>query len=574
MYKVVSVEQMREIEAAADAEGTSYAQMMENAGRAVAERVRQILADAPDPSNTSVTLLIGPGKNGGDGLVAGRILAEETNALVRFYLLKPRAEDDPLYKAIRDANLFVAQAGDDQRYRVLMNMIASATVVIDALFGIGLTLPLRDEAAKLLRSVQQALHEQDGAEEAPFVSLADPAGKRGARPYIIAIDCPSGLDCDTGELDRNTLHADETVTFIAAKTGHFIFPGAQAVGKLTISSIGIPANTGSLRDEKRQIADAQTVRELLPPRPADANKGTFGKTLIVGGSVNYTGAAALCAMSAYRAGAGLVTVGAPSSVIAALAAHILEATWLLLPHDMGVIAPSAVNVLKDELPKYDALLIGPGMGREKATGEMLQALLEQRASSPSPRRAIGFAAPKVQSEGGDKDAIRLPPLVIDADGLNLLSEIHQWWMLLPEGTIITPHPGEMARLSGLSIEAVQQDRWNIAAQKAAEWNVVLVLKGAHTLIAEPSGQVVVLPFKESALATAGTGDVLAGVIAGFVAQGLKPFEAAMVGGYIHQLAGAAAVRAVGNSRSVVAGDVMNSIATALRSLEHPLASQR
>lgn len=568
MYKVVSIEQMREIEAAADAAGTSYDQMMENAGRALAERVKQILADAPKPDDASVTVLVGPGKNGGDGLVAGRILAQDTSAQVRFYLLKPRDEDDPHFAAIRAASLFTAVAGDDQRYRVLTNMIASATVVIDALFGIGVSLPLRDDAAKLLRNVQKALLEANTSDEAPLVTPAEPSPNRGNRPYILAVDCPSGLDCDSGELDKNGLHADETVTFIAAKRGHFIFPGAQAVGRLTISGIGISPNTAGLRDEPRQIADAATARELLPARPTDANKGTFGKALIVGGSINYTGAAALCAMSAYRSGAGLVTVGAPAPVIAALAARILEATWLLLPHDMGVIASSAANVLKDELQSYDALLIGPGMGREKTTGELLQTLLTRHNNQSLPRRSIGFAAPKPDdSADSQAESIRLPPLVIDADGLNLLSEMDEWWTLLPEGTIITPHPGEMARLAKLETGQVQADRWGIAAQKAAEWKVVLVLKGAHTLIADPDGRVVVLPFKESALATAGTGDVLAGIIAGLLAQGLKPFDAALVGGYVHQLAGVQAAWAVGSSRSVVAGHVVDSIAHAFRTLE-------
>ena len=167
----------------------------------------------------------------------------------------------------------------------------------------------------------------------------------------------------------------------------------------------------------------------------------------------------------------------------------------------------------------------------------------------------------------ESDAIKLPPVVIDADGLNLLSEIDDWWTLLPEGTIITPHPGEMARLAKMEIEDVQTNRWQLASEKAPEWKVVLVLKGAHTLIAHPDGRVVVLPFKESALATAGTGDVLAGIIAGLLAQGLQPFDAALVGGYLHQLAGAEAVRKIGNGRSVIAGDVLESIADAYRLLE-------
>lgn len=569
MYKVVSVEQMRQIEAAADGAGLSYDQMMQNAGRALAERVKEILTEAPNPSDASITVLVGPGNNGGDGLVAGRILAEETNALVRFYLLKPRSDDDANFQAVRTANLFIANAEDDQRYRVLTNMVASATIIIDALFGIGVELPLRDDAAKVLRHIQQAIHESESSEQDEVFSiLTQPTRRRGARPYIIAVDCPSGLDCDTGEIDKNALHADETVTFIVAKPGHFNFPGAQAVGTLTISHIGVPANTEVLREEKRVIVDAQSIRELLPARPSDANKGTFGKVLVVGGSINYTGAAALCAMSAYRTGAGLVTVGAPGPVVSALAAHLLETTWLLLPHDMGVIASSAATLLMEELPKFDALLIGPGMGREKTTRELLEGLFEQQAGTAPARRTIGFAT--LKSDGASNREIsdlKLPPLVIDADGLNLLSEIDDWWTLLPEGTIITPHPGEMARLAKLEIAEVQANRWHIAAEKAAEWKVMLVLKGAHTLIANPDGRVAVLPFKQSALATAGTGDVLAGMIAGLLAQGLKPFDAALVGGYLHQLAGAEAVHKVGNGRSVIAGDIVESIADAYRGLE-------
>jgi NAD(P)H-hydrate epimerase len=560
---------MRQIEATVDASGLSYNQLMQNAGRALAERVKELLAEATNPNDASITVLVGPGNNGGDGLVAGRILAEETSALVRFYLLKPRSDDDANFQAIRAANLFIASAEDDQRYRVLTNMVASATIIIDALFGTGVQLPLRDDVAKVLRHVQQAIHETEAdGESGAYTILSQPSHRHSARPYIVAVDCPSGLDCDTGEIDKNTLHADETVTFIAAKPGHFTFPGAQAVGRLTISHIGVPPTTEGLREEKRAIADAQTVRDLLPVRPTDANKGTFGKVLVIGGSINYTGAAALCAMSAYRSGAGLVTVGAPGPVIAALAAHILEATWLLLPHDMGVIASSASTLLKEELPKVDSLLIGPGMGREKTTRELLQELFMHQSTAVPSRRVIGFATAKSEaSETAENNDFMLPPLVIDADGLNLLSEIDEWWTLLPEETIITPHPGEMARLAKMEIADVQANRWQIAAENAARWKVVLLLKGAHTLIAHPDGRVVVLPFKESALATAGTGDVLAGMIAGLLAQGLQPFDAALVGGYLHQLAGAEATRKAGNGRSVIAGDVLSSISDAYQLLE-------
>ncbi len=265
MTKVVSVEAMRQIEAAADAAGITYAEMMESAGSAVARRVLDLIAALPDPTEARITLLIGPGNNGGDGLVAGRVIAESSGALVRFYLLTRRDETDPHLKAVQDRGLLVANAEDDQRYRVLTNMIASAHVVVDALFGIGLELPLRDTAAKLLRAVQKALDVEDGEADPRPVILSQPTPRRATRPYILAVDCPSGLDCDSGEIDKNALDADETVTMIAAKPGLLTFPGAAAVGKLTIASAGVPATTAGLKDATTAVADPDSIRALLPP---------------------------------------------------------------------------------------------------------------------------------------------------------------------------------------------------------------------------------------------------------------------------------------------------------------------
>ena len=566
MIRVVSVDQMRQIEAAADSAGISYSDMMQNAGTAIARRVIDILSQLPDPNDARVTLLIGPGNNGGDGLVAGRVIAENSGALVRFYLLARRAEDDPLMKAVTDKGLFVAYAEDDQRFRVLVNQVASATVVVDALFGIGVKLPLKDTAAKLLRAVHQALDEEGESDNSAPLQLVTPVPHRATRPYILAVDCPSGLDCDTGELDKNALHADETVTFIAAKPGLFSFPGAVAVGALTVASAGVPENTEVLKDAPRAIADPNTVRALLPERPAGSNKGTFGKVMILGGSVNYTGAPGLAARAAYASGAGLVTVGAPAPIVAALAGNLLETTWMLFPHDMGVLSLDAAPLIRKEAANFTAMLVGPGWGREKTTGELLARLLGGDAASSKGRRSIGFgsgSAKEQQPSEGEK----LPPLVIDADGLNLLSEMTEWWKLLPENTILTPHPGEMARLAATTTEDVQARRWEIAGEKARDWNVILVLKGAHTLVAAPDGRVTALPFKTSALAKAGTGDVLAGVIVGLLAQGLAPYDAAVVGGYLHGLAGEQAAQKLGTERSVAASDVVAALADAFRLLK-------
>lgn len=566
--KVVSVEQVRQVEAAADAAGVSYDVMMERAGSAVAHRVLEVAASLPEQPR--VTVLVGPGNNGGDGLVAARVIAEQSDAQVRVYLLKPRDEADPHLQAVRSAGLFVANAVDDQRYRVLINMVASAHVVIDALFGVGIDLPLRDAVGKLLRAVQQALNEPppDDLEGHLGMPASPETRMPTTRPYMIAVDCPSGLDCDTGEIDRHALRADETVTFIAAKTGLFLQPGAEAVGDIHIADLGIPSDIDGLKTETRQVADADMIRHWLPDRSVGAHKGTFGRVLIVGGSVNYTGAVGLAAESAYRIGAGLVTVGAPAPVVNALAAQLLETTWVLLPHDMGVLAEGAASMVRGDLNQYRALLFGPGVGREKTTGAMLERLL--RSAEPTQtagKRGIGFKASADDDAGEAATPAVLPPLVIDADALFLLSQIANWWTLLPQQTVLTPHPGEMGTLLNLSAQEVQARRWDLAAEKAAEWNVVLVLKGANTIIAEPGGQVVVLPFKTAALATAGTGDVLAGMITGLLAQGLPAFEAAVVGGYVHGLAGRMMGEQMG-TRSPLAGDVMRfGIAQALLALD-------
>jgi len=533
--KVISVERTRQIEAAADAAGLSYDTMMQNAGRAVASRVIERIKDKND---ARVTILIGAGNNGGDGLVAGRIIAEETTALVRFYLLKPRSDDDPNFAAIKAANLSVALAQDDHDGRVLRNIVASADVVVDALFGIGIKLPLRSDAAKVLRGVNQALNDTQLPEqpEGIVITPSDPKSRPHlSKPYVIAVDCPSGLDCDTGALDPNTIYAGETVAFIAVKQGLLEFPGASAVGELVVATIGIPDELPELKESQHILADAELASKLLPPRPLNANKGTFGKALVIGGSLNYVGAAGLTAMSAYRSGIGLVTVAAPRSIVQTLSGNFLEPTWIPLPEDKGLVSKTAISELPAELDSYNVVLIGPGWGNSKNTHELLLKLLDKK----------------------------LPQAVIDADGLNLLSEIDNWWKLLPPDTVITPHPGEMGRLAKVSTDEVQANRWKIAAEKSAEWNVVLVLKGAHTLIAAPDGRVTALPFKSDALSTAGTGDVLAGLTTGFVGQGVKPYDAAVLAGYLHGLAGNLAAEEQGNTRSVIAEDVLNAIASAI-----------
>lgn len=543
MLKVCSIESVRRIEAAADKAGFSYANMMENAGRAVAHRALEWLSKHPDPR---VTVLVGPGNNGGDGLVAGHIIARQSKALVRFYLLKSRSEDDPNYAAVRDAGLFVILAEQDEDFGILRRIIADSDLVLDALYGIGIKLPLRGESAKLLQTVQEVFDDiyvsMDIKEHSAIPSV--PEGLPDCtKPYVISVDCPSGLDCDSGALDDASLFADETITFISAKPGLFEFLGAAAVGQITIANIGIPGGLTELDGEKRFVVDPSIVKQWLPPRPLNANKGTFGKAMIIAGSTNYVGAAGLAALSAYRTGVGLTTVGAVNDVVNALSGYMLEVTWFPLVGNNGQLSADDARAIQPELSQYDALLLGPGWGRHEATKDFLTQLLRQGQS--------------------------LPYSVLDADALNILSEIEQWSTMLPAGSIITPHPGEMARLARIDVKDVLSNRWSLVANKAKDWNVTLVLKGAHTLIATPEGQVAVLPFKTDALAKAGTGDVLSGIITGLVAQGLPAFRAAVVGGYLHGLAGEQAARRR-NHRSVIASDVIESLGEAIRQVEESL----
>lgn len=537
--KIVTVEQMRAIEATADKSGVTYAMMMEAAGSAVAQTV---LARLDNPAEHKVVVLCGPGNNGGDGLVAAYHLAD-AGASVAVYCAKMPDENDPNLQRVRRKGLLVVDAENDQRWRVLKNLMGGVTVLIDAVFGTGVRLPLTGKPAELLKQVAQLLSERP---DHP--------------PLRVAVDCPSGLDCTTGALDVSTLPADLTVTLAAAKRGQFIFPGAEAVGELVVAEIGIPADLPELAEVKLTLGTGESVRASLPRRPRGAHKGTFGRALIAAGSVNFTGAAYLAALAAYRLGAGLVTLAVPIPIYPILAAQLPEATWVMLPDEVGVIAGQAATVLLKELDKTQALLIGPGLGTEKETGAFLRRVLHREEDGHKGR--MGFVGQE-KGEGQSAQAASLPPLVMDADALKLLAKLEDWPKLLPSNTVLTPHPGEMAVLTGLSKEEIQSDRVGIAQKFAAEWGHIVVLKGAFTVVVAPDGRTTIQPFATAALARAGTGDVLAGAIAGLLAQGVSAYESAVVATYLHGRAGELAAEALGGTASVLAGEVLEMLPAAL-----------
>ena len=538
--EILSVAEMRELERIADARGLSYAQMMQNAGHAAAEVILQQLGRL-SATSPRVLVLVGPGNNGGDGLVCAAALAK-AGVTTQCYLLRPRGDDDPVYAAVRAQGIFVADAHNDMRLRVLHQMVTHADVIEDALLGTGTSRPIEGALREVLREVSRRRQANRQASSAACL--------------FIALDGVTGMNYDTGALDPAAVPADLTITFHAPKRGHYSFPAAQACGELVVVPIGAEAlQIGDWRSvsdlphpiPKVQLADASLIRGLLPARRPDANKGTFGRVVIIGGCSDYAGAPVLSARAAYRVGAGLVALAVPTAVKPSAAAACAEAIFITLPESAEHHTPAALHRITAWLSSVRgqaAVVLGPGIGQAPQTASFIGGLLD------------AFAAIHVESRG----------LVCDADALNLLAQAPAWWSHLPKPAVLTPHAGEMARLAQMTISEIQGDRIGSALKWADAWGHIVVLKGAHTVIAAPGLRGVVLPFANPAMATAGTGDVLAGCIAGLLAQGLSPMDAAVCGAYIHGAAGER-WRAEHGDAGLLAGDLVAYLPDAIRRLK-------
>lgn len=603
--KLVNVQEMRRIEQAADAGGQSYAAMMERAGETVANTAIALQLIEPDER---ALVLVGPGNNGGDGLVAARYLREQ-DIEITLYIWKRDIKGDDNFRKLkqRRRGTTILWAANDTGYAKLREEIGQSELIIDALLGTGAARPLDGQLAEILAIVKAEiaarriveprpgleglgvprlplmeafglgapppptpdtydddLYAPDSAadEEPGFFNLQgqsedefaedefeadwDESTEPRRLPWpelpVLAVDCPSGLNCDTGALDPAAVQASVTVTFACPKWGQVQFPGAGACGLLAVADIGVPAELTA--DIPAELVGPEDVRRWLPSRPADAHKGTFGRVLIAGGSLNYTGAAYLSAAAATRAGAGLVTLAIPLPLHAALAGVLPEVTWLPLPGPEGTHTAAGAMKLLRAAENYDALLIGPGLTSDADADEFIQTIFSDAGLS------------KERWQGA---------VVVDADALNLLAKLPAWPDRLPPNSILTPHPGEMARLTGLTVGEVNARRIENARGWAARWGHIVLLKGPHTVIAAPDGRAAVLPFALPALATAGSGDVLAGAIVALRAQGLAAFEAAVLGAYLHGQAGLLISR-TGTLGGIVARDILASLPEALRQL--------
>jgi hydroxyethylthiazole kinase-like uncharacterized protein yjeF len=543
--KLVTIPQMHLIEQEADSGGLSYEKMMENAGNNLSKEVLQLAYAQDDEEEIQVLGLVGPGNNGGDTLVALTHLAEK-GWKARAYLMHRKVAGDALIKRLEEASGEVYPADKDDNFHQLQAFLESADVVLDGVLGTGIKLPLKDEFGSVLAAVQGILTEMEWP------------------PYIIAVDCPSGIDCDSGRVAPQTVPADATVTMAAIKQGLLKLPAYDMIGELRVVEIGPLDDLNSWKAIKNEVADEGLAKSLLPFRPTDAHKGTFGTALIAAGSINYTGAAFLAGKAAYRIGAGLVTLAIPASLHGALAGQFPEATWVLLPHELGVISSGAADVLKKNLDRATALLVGPGLGMEDTTKDFIANLLNI-AEDKHIHGRLGFVQADAEKPGSK--SVPLPAMIFDADGLKLLAKLPGWPKLLPAPAILTPHPGEMSVLTGLTIEEIQKDRLKVASKFAQEWGHVVVLKGAFTVIAAPDGRTTTIPVATPALARAGTGDVLAGLITGLRAQGVDAYDAARAGAWIHAQAGLTAARFQGSMAAVMAGDVLDAIPDVIADLE-------
>lgn len=532
--KLVTTEEMRSAEQAAVAAGDTWEALMDRAGRAVADEVAARLKGTGGKRSRRVLALVGPGNNGGDALVAGRYLREAGLAVTAYLWNRKPAGDDPLAGVLVEQGGKLLRAEDDVGLAALTRELGRADVVVDGLLGMGLLRPLEGRLREIVERVNAV-----------------------RCPLVLAVDLPTGVHADTGEVLGTAIQSHGTVTMAWPKRGLYQFPGAGCAGNIVVADIGIPADL--LRGAAVELLDEAKLRAALPLRPRGAHKGSFGRVLVIAGSLHYTGAPYLAAMGAYRVGAGLVTMAPPRTIYPFLAAKSLEPTFLPLPEYVaGAIGEEAVRPLAEALGRYQAVVLGCGLGQESGTAAFVRRFLHMRERVHT---GIGFV---VREE--EDSTWELPPCVLDADALNALAGIPEWWRNLPAGRVVlTPHPGEMARLLGASQEEVLASRIAVAQRAATTWGQVVVFKGAYTVVADADGQVFVNPTATPALATAGTGDVLAGAIAGFLGQGAAPMTAALLGVYLHGLAGEMLEHDVGVG-GAIAGEVLERLPMALRRL--------
>jgi hydroxyethylthiazole kinase-like uncharacterized protein yjeF len=518
MLPVLRAQEMQEADRRTIADvGLPGAVLMENAGAAVARLIEERFPDVRRP-----LVICGKGSNGGDGfVVARRLLSRAPEVLLVVQRDEVKGDAALHLRAFESSGGTVTEVTDATAFKPLRERHDPPQVVVDAVFGTG----LRDAPTGIFASVieQMTAWSLEGA-------------------HVVAVDLPSGLIADSSCCDSPAVQAEFTVTFGAAKPAHVLPPACDRVGTLVVADIGIPARIlGEVSPHLFLLERADALR-CFPPRPPGAHKGSFGHVLVIAGSAGKTGAAILAATGALRAGAGLVTVGTPAAALPLVASGRPEIMTEPLADGLGgVLSPQALKRALALVRGKDAVVLGPGLGQDGGTREFIRSFVPQCPA----------------------------PLVVDADGLNALTGAGTVTGPLElikrdAATIVTPHPGEMARLSSLDAGVVQKRRLETAREFAAASGALVVLKGQRTVVAEKGGRAAVNPTGNAAMATAGSGDVLAGVVGALLCRH-DPWTAATAAVFVHGLSGDLVARRQGQV-GLVAGDLLGALPEAIRAL--------
>lgn len=504
MY-IATTEEMRKLDRLAiENLGIPGVVLMENAGLKVVETISRVIGDLKDKK---ITVMAGKGNNGGDGFVIARHLLnqgaevktllfadpEEISGDARINLEVLHKMGHKIYPAVNSNSLNIVRVA-----------LAYTDLIVDAIYGTGFKGELNEHLGRVIDAVNES------------------------KKPVVAVDIPSGVAGNTGKVTGPCIRANYTVTFALPKLGNILQPGAEYGGELHTVDISIPTLLVNNLGLKCQLVTGDLVRSLIPRRSTETHKGSCGRVVVIGGSEGLTGAAALASEAALRTGAGLVTLGIPKGLNALMEIKLTEVMTAPLPETgRKTLGPEALEPIRQMVSGADVLAIGPGLSQDESTVELVQNLLPQISV----------------------------PMVIDADALNALAKKPDLIKQLQGPAVLTPHPGELARLLGVSIAEIQENRLTIAQTTAQDWKTVLVLKGAKTIIACPDGRTYINPTGNPGMATGGTGDVLTGVIAALIAQGLKPDEAAAAGVYIHGLAGDYLLEKLG-MLGMAAGDLL------------------
>lgn len=515
--KILTGRQMRQIDDLAIKE---YAMpgilLMERAAGAVAAEATRMLAQE---ELSGVLICCGPGNNGGDGLAAARHL-HEAGISVRI-LLAADAEalaDDALanYHMAEKWGIAIGFYEDSQgQLGILESWHEGRFLIIDALLGTGLSRPLSERLLRLIRWINH--------HPSP----------------VLAVDIPSGVQGDTGEVMTLAVKAARTVSLGMPKVGNVSYPGAAYNGILSVADIGLPPQLLMKTPFAAQCLSVADLETLMPSRPVNAHKGTFGSLLVIAGSSGYTGAAMMAARGALFSGTGLVKIAVQESLNSIFEQALWETVTVPLKEGaFGGFCTEGIRQMNEQIKAAQAVVAGPGWGKEQGWVEVLKSLLTHAEC----------------------------PMVLDADALNLLAGRPSLLKNRRAPVIITPHPGEMARLTGKRVEDINGNRLQTALEASEKWGVYVVLKGAGTVIASPDGQAVINSTGNEGMAKAGSGDVLAGVVGALLAQGMQAFQAAAAACWIHGKAGDVAA-AVGGKRGMTAVDIMNALPEVYRRLE-------